>query len=190
MRILLISVLTTTLIGCASVAPPNAITYECRPCEPAAPQLDPKPVVFKADADAKNAKPTVAATTHFPSVLLGKKTNPVAKRATYTIAAKAKPLSSAQLDDKADPVIEKAKATIAAMMENPASAVFGELRRAVRTVRGDPIDHICGYVKGKNASGGDTGKIPFLYIIQHDEAYIVDGSGEELAATAYRNFCN
>jgi len=31
--------------------------------------------------------------------------------------------------------------------------------------------------------------MPFVYIIQHDEAYIVDGS-TTMAATAYRNVCN
>jgi hypothetical protein len=33
-------------------------------------------------------------------------------------------------------------------------------------------------VKGKNASGGDTEEMPFLYIIRDDrdgEAYLVDG---------------
>jgi hypothetical protein len=38
----------------------------------------------------------------------------------------------------------------------------------------EPVDTICGYVKGKNASGGDTEEMPFLYIIRDDrdgEAY-------------------
>ena len=42
----------------------------------------------------------------------------------------------------------------------------------------EPVDTICGYVKGKNASGGDTEEMPFLYIIRDDrdgEAYLVDG---------------
>ena len=192
MRALLISALAATLIGCASLPPPQAITSGCSTCsDPTAAHLDPKPAVFKAEAVEKNARSTIAANTqNAPSAQFAKKTKPVARGAKYTIAAKMKPLPSAQLDDKADPVIKKAKATIAAMMENPPSAEFGEMKRGVRAVLDEPIDHICGSVKGKNASGGDTGEIRFLYIIQHDEAYIVDGSGDELAATAYRYFCN
>jgi hypothetical protein len=168
MRALLISVLAATLIGCACLAPQD-------------------PLAFKVAA--QNTESASAANTQNPpSAQFGKKTDPVAKGAKHTIAGKMRPLPSAQSNDKADPVIEKAKATIAAMMENPASAEFGEMKRAVRNVLGESIDTICGYVKGKNASGGDTGEFPFLYIIQHDEAYIVDGSSA-MAATAYRNLC-
>jgi hypothetical protein len=169
MRALLISALAATLIGCTCLAPPH-------------------PVAFKVAA--QNTKSTIAANTQNPpSAQFGKKTDPVAKGAKYSIPGKMRPLPSAQPNDKADPVIEKAKATIAAMMEIPASAEFGEMKRAVRNVLGESIDTICGYVKGKNASGGDTGEMPFVYIIQRDEAYIVDGSNA-MAATAYRNLCN
>ena len=63
------------------------------------------------------------------------------------------------------------------MMVNPASAEFYNLKRAVKMLD-EPVDTICGYVKGKNASGGDTEEMPFLYIIRDDrdgEAYLVDG---------------
>jgi len=190
MRALLINALAATLIGCTSLAPPKAITNGCSACSTAA-QLDPKPLVFKADPVARKAKSTIAANTqNTPSVQFGKKNNPVARRAKYTIAPKMKPLPSAQLDDKADPVIEKAKATIAATMENPASAEFREVRRAVRNALGQPIDTICGYVKGKSTSGGDIGEKQFVYIVQLDEAYIVDDSGDVIAPAAYRYLCN
>jgi hypothetical protein len=84
----------------------------------------------------------------------------------------------AQLPDTAKPVTEKAKASIAAMLVNPASAEFHNLKRAVKKMLDEPVDTICGYVKGKNASGGDTEEMPFLYIIHDDrdgEAYLVDG---------------
>jgi hypothetical protein len=74
---------------------------------------------------------------------------------------------------------EKAKASIAAMMPNPASAKFYKLKRAVKKLPDESVHGICGYVKGKNASGGDTGQLPFLYIIRDDrdgEAYLVDGT--------------
>jgi hypothetical protein len=61
------------------------------------------------------------------------------------------------------------------MMENPASAEFSKLTRAVKNLLDEPVDTICGYVKGKNASGGDTGEMPFLYMIRDGEGYLVDG---------------
>jgi microcystin degradation protein MlrC len=50
-------------------------------------------------------------------------------------------LPSVQLHDEADPVIKKMTATIAAMMENPASAKFGEMKRAVK--KAGKLDCIC-----------------------------------------------
>jgi hypothetical protein len=52
----------------------------------------------------------------------------------------------------------RAKTAIAAKLEDPASAEFGEMKRAIRkNTLGNPVDTICGRVKGKNASGEDTG---------------------------------
>ena len=97
----------------------------------------------------------------------------------------------ARLYDTTEPVIEKAKATIAAMMANPASAEFHGLKRSVKSLLDESVDTICGYVKGKKASGADTGEMPFLYIIRGDrdgEAYLVDGS--YVAKTVYGVLCN
>jgi hypothetical protein len=77
-------------------------------------------------------------------------------------------LPPAQLTDMSKTVTEKAKASIAAMMVNPASAEFYNLKRAVKKMLDEPVDTICGYVKGKNASSGDTEEMPFLYIIRDD----------------------
>ena len=52
------------------------------------------------------------------------------------------------------------------------------------------MDTICGHVKGKNASGGETGERPFLYLVKEDDAYVVDGKAGSAAAIAYRNICN
>jgi len=54
---------------------------------------------------------------------------------------------------------------------------------------GQPVDTICGHVKGKKASGEGTGERPFLYLVKEDEAYVVDGNAESAAAAAYRNIC-
>jgi hypothetical protein len=65
------------------------------------------------------------------------------------------------------------------------------MKRAMRTnTLGKSVDTICGYVKGKKASGESTGDRPFLYLVKDDEAYVVDGPATSIAATAYRNICN
>jgi hypothetical protein len=101
-----------------------------------------------------------------------------------SIAAKPETSQSSQLDDES--AIMKAKVTIAAKMENPASVVFLEMKRAVREdARGNSIDTICGRIRGKLA--GDTGERPFVYVVQKDEAYI---GAYVLATTEYRKVCN
>jgi hypothetical protein len=65
------------------------------------------------------------------------------------------------------------------------------MRRADRkNTLGKSIDTICGYVRGKNASGEDTGDRPFLYLVQDDEAYVIASRGDIIVTTAYRNICN
>jgi len=101
-----------------------------------------------------------------------------------SIAAKTETSRSSQLDDES--AIKKAKVTIAAKMENPASVVFLEMKRAVREdALGNSIDTICGRVRGRLA--GDTGDRPFVYVVQKDEAYI---GAYVLATTEYRKICN
>jgi hypothetical protein len=101
-----------------------------------------------------------------------------------SITARTETLRSSQLDDES--AIKKAKVTIAAKMENPASVVFLEMKRAVREdALGNSIDTICGRVRGRLA--GDAGDRPFVYVVQKDEAYI---GAYVLATTEYRKICN
>jgi hypothetical protein len=119
------------------------------------------------------------------------KPGPFAKSSKAAIAAKEETPSSAPRADRSDPVINRAKSTIAAKMEDPASTEFIEMKRAIRrNTLGVPLDTICGHVKGKHATGQDTGEYPFLYLIKENDAYIVDGSGDVTADAAYRNICN
>ena len=75
-------------------------------------------------------------------------------------------------------------------MEDPASVEFEDMKRATRkNTFGQPIDTICGHVRGKKRSGEETGARPFLYLIKEDQAYVVDDNRESAAATAYRNIC-
>jgi hypothetical protein len=88
-------------------------------------------------------------------------------------------------------VLNKAKTSVAARMEDPASAEFSDMKRAIRkNTFGRPVDTICGHVRGKDASGGDTGDRPFLYLVKEDDAYVADGKTGSAAAIAYRNICN
>jgi hypothetical protein len=179
-------------------------------------QISPKPVASKGDPAARPVKTVAAKTENSSSAQFGNKADPVTKRAKSKdaanieapessqlgdvavsvtkrakskIAAKTESPASAQFGDEADSVLKKAKSTIAAKIEDP-SAEFSEMKRAVRkNTLGKPIDTICGYVKGKSASGGDSGERPFLYLVQEDEAYIVDGSRDMTASAAYRNIC-
>jgi hypothetical protein len=92
--------------------------------------------------------------------------------------------------ESSDPVLNKAKIAVAAKMEDPSSAEFGDMKRSIRkNMLGKPVDTICGHVKGKDASGSDTGERPFLYLVKEGDAYVV--AGKDLAAAiAYRNICN
>lgn len=106
-------------------------------------------------------------------------------------APRVEPTASGGPAETSDQVIAKAKTTIAAKLDNPKSVEFGEMKRAMRTnMLGKSVDTICGYIKGKKASGGSTEDRPFLYLVREDEAYVVDGPPTSISATAYRNICN
>lgn len=92
---------------------------------------------------------------------------------TPTVAPKTETPQPSQPDDTSDPVIKRAKVTVAAKMESPVSVEFREMKRADRkNADGKFVDSICGYVRGKTASGGGTEDKPFLYLVKEDEAYI------------------
>jgi len=173
MRAFLISILSVILVGCAysTAFAPNAA------------QVQTKPTAFKAGT--QHARST--GTQPHPSAHFGKKNNGVANAAMHPFAGKIERLPSRRLD-QADPMTVKAKAAIAGMMENPASAEFSEMKRAIKNLLDEPLDTICGHVRGKNASGVDTGDMPFLYIIRDDEAYLVDGSSP-MAETVHSIVC-
>jgi len=129
----------------------------------------------KAHAAADTAKPSTVAAESEPSAVANSELS-----------------ASRQPAETSDAIIARAKMTIAAKMENPASAEFDDMNRAMRkNTFGQFIDTICGRVKGKKASGEDTGDRPFLYLVKDDEAYVVDGpTGSAAATAAYHNICN
>jgi hypothetical protein len=201
MRTLLVGALAATLVGCSCPLPPQAGMESCADANgfacfdktAASRPIEPEPASFKANSATIKVKSTIAAKTEKPSSAHTRdRAHPAMKTVKSSmIAPKGESPASSQPAEKSDPVIIKAKSTIAAQLEDPASAEFGEMKRAIRkNLRGESVDSICGRVKGKKASGEDAGDRPFLYLVKDDEAYVVDGPAGSAAAAAYRNICN
>jgi hypothetical protein len=200
MRTLLVVALAATLVGCSCPLLRQASLEACPDANglcfdgmPVSQPIEPEPSSFKAHSAKVKVKPAIAAKTEKPSSADTRDSDYLAvKTAKSTvIAAKVEPPTSSKTAETPDPVLIKAKTTIAAKLEDPASAEFGEMNRAVRkNMLGQSVDTICGRVKAK-ASGEATGDRPFLYLVKDDEAYVVvDGPAGSAAATAYRNICN
>lgn len=87
----------------------------------------------------------------------------------------------------------KARRTVVSQLKDPYSAVFGELFRTTsRNVRGEPTDVVCGKVNAKNSFGGYTGMKGFVFMVEHESAYLADSGGTlgDLGYTVYRRFCS
>src|SRR5262245_62922859 len=109
---------------------------------------------------------------------------------TTTVETKMDAPVSGQPSETSDAILQKAKATIAAKMEDAAAVEFVDANRAIRkNTLGQPIDTICGHVKGKKPSGEEIGARQFLYLVKEDEAYVVDDNPESVPTTTYYNIC-
>ena len=193
MRFLIIGVLLATLTGCCRI-PPQALQERCtsKGCfyrTAANPRMEIKPVSFRPGPASANVKLTTTAKAPEPaSAQPTDHTGLIEKNANSAITPMPAVPPPNRLAEPSDSVMKKAKTTIAAKMENPASVEFREMKRAERkNAVGDPIDSICGYVRGKTASGEETGDKPFLYLVQEDEAYI---GGYSMATSPHHNICN
>ena len=201
MRTLLIGTLAATLVGCSCILPPQASMdactdpngFGCLNRMAASQPSEPKPASSRTSSEKTAAKSTIAAKTEERSTAHVRDRPQLAEKkpkSTMTEAKVEAPLSDRPAETP-DPVIAKAKITIAAKLEDPASAEFGEMKRAIRkNTLGQSVDTICGRVKGKKASGEGTGDRPFLYLVKEDDAYVVDGPAGSAAASAYRNICS
>ena len=192
LRLLIISALAVTLTGCAyspqqarqaSLTSDRVWTVAKTLQRPS--QRRTLDTAGRLNTHTKNAKSNIV-----PASLSAQpddKSNAVINTKPNIVTKTETPQSS-QPDDKSDPVIKKAMATIAAKMglENSASVEFSKVKRAKKNALGKSIDTICGYVRGKNTSGADTGGRAFLYLVQEDEAYI---DGYNLATSPYHNLC-
>ena len=190
MGLLLIGVVAGFLIG-YGFAPSQANLQECwsQGCLDRTVAGQPMEQKSTALAAATGAKRATAAKSKEPSsARSGGQADPVK---TAHVPTKTDAAASYRPADSSDPVLTKAKVSVAAKMEDSESVEFGEMKRAIRkNTLGKPVDTICGYVKGKNTSGSDTVERPFLYLVKEDDAYVVDGKANSVAAIAYRNICN
>jgi len=133
-----------------------------------------------------NANSTAAAKTETAQSSQPAGTSNVSINPESTAIAKTEIPQSSQLDDKLDSVLKKAMPRIAAKMENSVSVELVEMKRAEKNAAGKSVDTICGYVRGKTASGAVTGERPFLYLVQENEAYV---GGYNMATSPYHNLC-
>ena len=112
---------------------------------------------------------------------------PVLNKETTAIGGKAEGSATGQPSETSDPVLKKAKIMVAAKMEDPTYAEFVDTKWVMRNNSFGEI--ICGHVKGKMKSGEATGERPFLYLVKEDEAFIVGGNPDSMAAIVYRAHC-
>ncbi|WP_338691445.1 hypothetical protein V5279_34185 [Bradyrhizobium sp. 26S5] len=193
MGLLFVGVLAGVLIGFGWVAPSRGYFLGCasQPC-------------FDRVAVVQPAQPMPAASAPDPAIVKSNSATPARsgkkppkKRGSADLTKAAAPRTRISVSPSerpagtSDPVLDKAKVTIATRMEDPGSVEFSDMKRAMRkNTLGRPVDTICGRVKGRSASGSETGDMPFLYLVKEDEAYVVDGKSGSAASIAYRNICN
>jgi hypothetical protein len=194
MGLLFVGVLAGILIGFGVFAPSHGYfmpTYASQPRfdgVASAQPLEPKPAASRPAVKIAKATPAIRKKSSKTSSL--KKHAPVAIAKAAPRPAKTGVVATDEPAYISEVVLDKAKATVAAKMEEPQSAEFSDMKRAMRkNTLGRPIDTICGHVKGKNASGEETGDRPFLYLVKEDDAYVVEGKPDSAAAIAYRNIC-
>jgi len=188
-RTLLIGTLAATLIGCCPIAP-QAISKGCvsKGCiykTSASAPIESRPASFRPNS-AKVKFVTPGKTPGSTSAHPGNQVGLVEKDTPHPITSTPEIAPA----ETSDPILKKAKITTAAKLENPASAEFGDMKRAIRKdTLGEPIDTVCGHVKVKKTSGEETGEKSFLYLVKEDRAYVDDGNPDSVAATAYRAIC-
>jgi hypothetical protein len=104
-----------------------------------------------------------------------------------TIGVKTEGPTSGQLSETSDPVVKKAKITGG---KNGGPGLCRIRRHQARREQNRPsFEIICGHVKGKKNSGEATDERPFLYLAKEDEAFIVGGNQDSMAAIVYRAHC-
>lgn len=198
MRTLLICTLSASLLGCACPGPQQVRLAGCdaqgcpqRIAEVPPPEIKPAPAKPKVAVKKQVKFTTAAKPAKPPSAQPSKPPEKSEEKAASSNTPKPE-TPAAPPSATSEAVVQKAKTKIAASIDDPASAEFDDMKRALRkNTFGQPIDTICGHVKGKKKSGENTGELPFLYLVKEDTAYVVvDTNAESVAAVAYRTICN
>jgi len=184
-RTLLLGALSVTLAACACPTLPQVATDGC-----ASPGCLRRTAAVEAPLGVEPAPPRPAKTKS--ATVAAKPEKPLSPQTPApeekARSSKTMTLLSAPSDQPA--TVNKAKATIAAQMENATDVEFVDANRAIRkNTLGQPIDTICGHVKGKKPSGEEIGARQFLYLVKEDEAYVVDDNPESVPTTTYYNIC-
>ena len=184
MRTLFVCALAATIVGCSCYAPPQASIDVCAGASGLAcldrgslsQAIKPEPAALDPGLSAPKTRSKIAARTEKPPSAHTRHETATPTADVGPSAAKVEPPASGRPAETSDQVIARAKTTIAAKLDDPRSAESGEMKRALRTnMLGKSVDTICGYVKGKKASGESAGDRSFLYLVKDDEAYVVDG---------------
>jgi len=192
MRLLVIGALLATLIGCCR-APPQASLERCtsKGCihrTAANPPVELKPVSFRPGPATANVKFITTAKTAEPASTQPTEHTGVVENANSATRSTPEAPVPDRIAETSETVLKNAKTKISAKMGNPASVEFREMKRAERKNSvGESIDSICGYVRGKTASGEESGDKPFLYLVKEDEAYI---GGYSMATSPQHNICD
>jgi hypothetical protein len=106
------------------------------------------------------------------------------------VGTRTKVAVATQTSKASDPVLEKAKTTVASKMEYPTSVEFEDMTRAIRKDSFEQyVDTVCGHVSGKKASGAETGKRAFVYLVKEDIAFVDYGYPGSVAGNAFRRIC-
>jgi hypothetical protein len=205
MRTLVLGALAATLAGCSCFLSPQAAIDACASADGtgigchdksgAASRLSQATIPDSAEANSTSARARSPQAARTPKASSKHKDGATRHarddEAKSTTVAKTESAPAAEPADAIDPVVDKAKIAVTVKLENPASAAFTDMNRAMRkNMLGQSVDTICGRVKSKKASGEDADDRVFLYLVKNDEAYVVDGSPTSAASSAYRNICN
>jgi hypothetical protein len=197
MRTLIVGALAATLAGCSCHVASLSGLDACAGADPFA-CLDknsgarrwtaPEPSSSDASTATKEKAARPKAPTKRLSTLSGDKTLRTEK--SEKSDAKVEPAAVTQ-PEEIDPVADKARIAVGVKLEDPKSATFSDMKRAMRkNLVGQSLDTICGHVKSKKASGEDIGDRRFVYLVKDDVAFVADDSPNSSGSTAYRNICN
>jgi hypothetical protein len=163
MRVLVVSALAATLVGCAtSRQMPNGHTPRAHSTPTGLHHRTTGKIVARTKGKSGYHKRDIGNTK---TALNGREVEP----------------HSSDRDDKS--AAAKVREIIAAKLGNPASIKFPDI------APGKAVHSFCGVAEVTGASG-EAKELPFVYLARKNELYIIDGSDNRRAATAIHKMCD